>query len=71
MALNKSQVAHRCYESVYLSSLDGRCIGQSLKYITCIQLLKYAFISTSSCIVAGLLTSFGLDLLAGWLSGPE
>eukprot|EP00971_Amphidinium_carterae_P051276 1009579-Amphidinium_carterae.1 len=27
--------------------------------------------STSSCIVAGLLTGFGLDQLAGKLSGPK
>eukprot|EP00971_Amphidinium_carterae_P271506 5387015-Amphidinium_carterae.1 len=31
----------------------------------------YVIISTCSCIVAGLLTSFGLDLLAGKLSGPQ
>eukprot|EP00971_Amphidinium_carterae_P348436 6490487-Amphidinium_carterae.2 len=33
-------------------------------------LFQHSCISTSRCIVAGLLTGFGLDLLAGLLSGP-
>eukprot|EP00971_Amphidinium_carterae_P026892 530363-Amphidinium_carterae.1 len=33
--------------------------------------MESSFISTSSCILAGLLTGFGLDLLAGMLFGPR
>eukprot|EP00971_Amphidinium_carterae_P084843 1678928-Amphidinium_carterae.1 len=34
-------------------------------------LMKYSFIYTSSCTVAGLLTGFGLDLFAGKLFGSR
>eukprot|EP00971_Amphidinium_carterae_P088644 1753959-Amphidinium_carterae.1 len=49
-------------------------IGHPFKCIDCIQkchLIIYTFECTSSCTVAGLLTSFGLDLLAGILAGPK
>eukprot|EP00971_Amphidinium_carterae_P305637 6073868-Amphidinium_carterae.1 len=43
---------------------------QLMAYRSC-HLLKYSFVSASSCAVAGLLTGFGLDLIAGKLSGPK
>eukprot|EP00971_Amphidinium_carterae_P175350 3475941-Amphidinium_carterae.1 len=42
----------------------------SIAFRTC-HLTKCSFISTSSCTAAGLVTGFGLDLLAGMLSGPK
>eukprot|EP00971_Amphidinium_carterae_P020949 413359-Amphidinium_carterae.1 len=45
------------------------CLNALIAFRSC-HLITYSLISPSSCIVAGLLTGFGLDLLAEKLSGP-
>eukprot|EP00971_Amphidinium_carterae_P327777 6459310-Amphidinium_carterae.2 len=37
----------------------------------CCHLITYSLTATSTCTAAGLLTSFGLDLVAGQMSSPE